>query len=84
MSENNTDVIIDPGVFDMIRHGHRGYMARWYHHMSTAQNGREAWEKTELELVRYFNLRRFTTYESFKSGKNQPLQCFKKIIYECQ
>lgn len=49
----------------------RDYFDRVAFHSSTALSEKEAWERTEEELARYFPCPRYSSYESFRVGRSE-------------
>ena len=54
-----------------------GFDERYFHHCKSARTYVEAYEKTEMDFFKYFELKKYSSYNSFRVSHNKRI---KKII----
>lgn len=53
---------------------HEGYDDRYHHHCKTSRTYQEAYEKTEKEFSEYYDMRKYSSYDSFRVSHNKRLK----------
>lgn len=76
MSEVVEVVEVPKYVIDATHHG--GYFMLWQKYVCDGMTGKEAWEEVEDLLNEYGFPGRYSSYESFTSGKSKIRQAIRK------